>query len=91
MKDFPLKNFWDHVIVVNTFANPGDETFREFMEEPHEKYIETILQCNNLINFIKNNNIENTKDIKQTIMGAVLAFALPILVTAFGRAIAAIL
>ena len=48
MKAFPLKNFWEHVIVVNMYANPGDESFRDFMEEPHENYIEKILDFKNL-------------------------------------------
>ena len=65
MKAFPLKNFWEHVIVVNTYANPGDETFRDFMEQPHEKYIEKILNCDNLIEFMKNNSINIPEDIKE--------------------------
>ena len=50
---------------INTFANPRDETFREFMEEPHEKYIETILKGDNLIDYMKNNGIDIPKDIKE--------------------------
>ena len=29
MEAFPLQNFWDHVIIVNSWANPHDESFTE--------------------------------------------------------------
>ena len=65
MEAFPIKDFWEHVIVVNTFANPHDESFTDFMEEPHEKYVDKILKCENLIEFMKSKDIYIPQDIKE--------------------------
>ena len=65
MEAFPIKDFWEHVIVVNTFANPHDETFTDYMEEMHEKYVDKILECENLIEFMKSKGIDIPQDIKE--------------------------
>ena len=65
MEAFPIKDFWEHVIVVNTFANPHDETFTDYMEEMHEKYVDKILECENLTEFMKSKGIDIPQDIKE--------------------------
>ena len=65
MEAFPIKDFWEHVIVVNTWANPNDESFTDFMEEPHEKYVDKILNCKNLTEFMKSKDIDIPQDIKE--------------------------
>ena len=44
MEAFPLKTFWDHVIIVNTWANPNDEDFQDYLEEKDETYLEKLLK-----------------------------------------------
>jgi len=48
MESFPLKTFLDHVIIVNTWANPYDESYNDYMQENHESFIETLLKSQNL-------------------------------------------
>ena len=57
MEAFPLQAFWEHVIIVNTWANPYDETFRDYISEPHETFLEKILQCKYLLNKMQENKI----------------------------------
>jgi predicted GTPase len=40
---FPKTNFWDHVIVINTFANPNDESFKYYFENEKELFLDKIL------------------------------------------------
>ena len=47
MEAFPIQTFWDHLIIVNTWANPHDETYMDYKEEEHETFLEKILQCKN--------------------------------------------
>ena len=65
MEAFPLKTFWDHVIIVNTWANPHDETVNDFLNEPHETYLEKILTCDNLKNIMKEKNINVPSKLKE--------------------------
>jgi len=65
MEAFPIKDFWEHVIVVNTFANQHDETFTDYMEGMHEKYVDKILECENLTEFMKSKGIDIPQDIKE--------------------------
>ena len=48
MEAFPKKNFWDHVIVINTFSNPNDESFREYFENEKEFFLDKIINCRNI-------------------------------------------
>lgn len=57
MEAFPLRNFWDHVIIVNSWANPHDETVQDYLNEPHEKFWDKILECNKLMETMKSKNI----------------------------------
>ena len=65
MEAFPLKTFWDHVIIVNTWANPHDETVNDFLNEPHETYLEKILTCDNLKNIMTKKNINVPSKLKE--------------------------
>ena len=65
MEAFPLKTFWDHVIIVNTWANPHDEAFLDYMEEKDETYLEKILKCDNLIKIMKEKNINIPSKLKE--------------------------
>ncbi len=65
MEAFPIKNFWEHVIIVNIFSNTGKEYFTDLMEEQHEKYVDKILKCKNLIEFMKSKDIDIPQDIKE--------------------------
>lgn len=58
MKAFPLKNFWEHVIVINTFSNPNNDDFKDFLVENGEKFEEKINNSNNLVEIMKKMNID---------------------------------
>ena len=62
---FPMKNFWDHVIIVNSWANPHDESFTDYMEEGHEKFLNKILGCKKLLEKMKEKDIQRPKDLKE--------------------------
>lgn len=66
MDAFPLKTFWDHVIVVNSWANPHDESFTDYIEEgKHENFFNKIIECNYLLNVMKEKNINRPRELKE--------------------------
>lgn len=65
MEAFPMKNFWDHVIIVNSWANPHDESFNDYMEEGHQKFLDKILGCQHLLKKMKEKDIQRPKDLKE--------------------------
>jgi len=48
MDAFPKKNFWDHVIIVNSRANKHNEDFKDYLENDYEEFINKIKECENL-------------------------------------------
>ena len=42
MDVFPKKNFWDHVIIVNSRANKYNEDFKDYLENDYEEFINKI-------------------------------------------------
>ena len=58
MEVFPLKNFWKNVIIVNSWANPHDETYQDYLEEKHETFLDKLLSCEKLLQVMRNKNIE---------------------------------
>ena len=65
MEAFPKKNFWDHVIVINTFSNPNDESFREYFENEKEFFLDKIINCRNIRELMEKKNIEMPKNITE--------------------------
>lgn len=58
MEAFPLQTFWENVIIVNTWANPHDESFTDYINEPHETFLEKILECTYLLKKMNEKNIK---------------------------------
>ena len=59
MESFPLENFWDHVIIVNTHANPKDESFKYYYERKQKQnFSEKINKCKNLKDFMYEKKIK---------------------------------
>ena len=65
MEAFPLKTFWDHVIIVNTWANPHDESYTDHIKEGHENFLDKILECQNLLNIMYQKNINPPTKLKE--------------------------
>ena len=65
MEAFPLKTFWEHVIIVNTWANPHDESYTDHMIEGHENFLDKILECQNLLNIMNQKNINLPTTLKE--------------------------
>ena len=66
MDAFPLKTFWDHVIVVNSWANPHDEFYTDYIEEgKHENFFNQIMKSDYLLNVMKEKNINKPKELKE--------------------------
>lgn len=65
MEAFPLKTFWEHVIIVNTWANPHDESYTDHMKEGHENFLDKILECQNLLNIMGQKNINLPTTLKE--------------------------
>ena len=82
MSSFPLKDFWDHVMIVNSWANPDDESFQDYMEEKRVTFCDKILKCEKLLKvmrekcikiptrlkeyFISSKNVKNNRKIQET-------------------------
>lgn len=65
IESFPLENFWDHVIVINTWANPKDENFKEYYEKERQFFIDKIDKCRNLKDFMAEKRIKFPSHIKE--------------------------
>ena len=65
MEAFPLRDFWEHIIIVNTWANPHDESFQDYMNEQHETFLEKILQCENLKKIMESKKIDVPHSLKE--------------------------
>lgn len=65
MNSFPQRNFWEHVIIVNTRANKQNEEFKEFMEEEYENFADKINNCENLKNHMLKMGINNPIKLKE--------------------------
>ena len=65
MEAFPKTNFWDHVIVINTFSNPRDESFLEYYENEKELFLDKIINCRNIREFMEVKGIEMPKNITE--------------------------
>ena len=71
MESFPLKDFWDHVIVVNTWSDPGSNQFKRFMKEKYQSFRKKINGCDNLKKYMKKHKITFPKEIKEYFIDAV--------------------
>lgn len=65
MEAFPLKTFWQHVIIVNTWANPHDESYTDYMEQPHDEFLKSVLECKNLLKIMGEKNINRPTALKE--------------------------
>ena len=65
IESFPLENFWDHVIVINTWANPEDENFKEYYEKERQFFLDKIDKCRNLKDFMAEKRIKFPSHIKE--------------------------
>ena len=65
MEAFPKENFWDHVIVINTFSNPNDESFIEYFKKKKELFLNKIINCRNIREFMEKKNIKLPRHIKE--------------------------
>ena len=65
IESFPLENFWDHVIVINTWANPKDENFKEYYEKERQFFLDKIDKCRNLKDFMAEKRIKFPSHIKE--------------------------
>jgi hypothetical protein len=65
METFPLKNFWKHVIIVNTRAIPSDEAFQDFLEEGPPSFLDNLLANENMKKIMKEKNINIPTEIKE--------------------------
>ena len=65
MEAFPKENFWDHVIIINTFSNPKDESFREYFENEKELFLDKITNCRNIREFMEKKGIKMPKNITE--------------------------
>ena len=57
MDSFPLKDFWDHVIIVNNRCVPTDSAYQDFLEENPENFLDKLKNCDNLKNYMKDKGI----------------------------------
>ena len=65
MNAFPLRDFWEHVIIVNSWANPCDESFQDYLEERRESFSHKIHSCKNLLQIMRQKGINQPTFIKE--------------------------
>ena len=65
MNAFPTRKFWEHVIVVNTYANKHSEDFKDFYRNDYESFAHKINDCSNLKNIMSQKEIDFPVKIKE--------------------------
>ena len=65
MDSFPLENFWDHVIIINTWANPNEENFKEYYENDRQFFVDKINKCSNLKDYMIKKGIKLPNNITE--------------------------
>lgn len=65
MDSFPLENFWDHVIIVNTWANPKDENYLNYYNHKKQYFVDKVNNCQNLKDYMYRKRIKIPYQIKE--------------------------
>ena len=65
MDSFPLENFWDHVIIINTWANPNEENFQDYYENDRQFFFDKINKCTNLKDYMIKKGIKFPNNITE--------------------------
>ncbi len=68
MESFPLKNFWDHVIIVNTWADTESRSFKDFMKKLYQSFRDKINSCENLKKYMKKKKQNFPKKLKNILL-----------------------
>lgn len=76
MESFPLKNFWEHTIIVNTFAEKTSRAFKLYLKN-HQPFCEKIIEQPRLLEYMKKNNIDIPKKIKEYFIDSKLYLEYP--------------
>lgn len=64
MECFPLKDFWKHVIIVNTHAEKTS-AFKVFMKKEYQPMVEKIKEDKELMNYMKEHEINEPEKIQE--------------------------
>lgn len=64
MESFPLKNFWEHAIVINTFADKSNRAFNLYMKK-HQSFCDKIKEQERLMEHMVKHKIDIPKKIKE--------------------------
>lgn len=62
---FPLENFWDHVIIINTYANPKDESYMDYYMNERQSFLDKINKCKGLKDYMIQKGIRIPNEIKE--------------------------
>jgi hypothetical protein len=65
MDSFPLENFWDHVIIINTWANPNEENFKDYYENDRQFFFDKIKKCPNIKDYMDKKGIKIPNNITE--------------------------
>lgn len=65
MDSFPLENFWDHVIIINTWANPNEENFKDYYENDRQFFFDKINKCSNIKDYMIEKGIKIPNNITE--------------------------
>ena len=65
MDSFPLENFWDHVIIINTWANPNEENFKDYYENDRQFFFDKIKKCPNIKDYMDKKGIKTPNNITE--------------------------
>lgn len=65
MEAFPLKNFWDHVLIINSWANPNDENFRYYLEDKPLSFLDKLKECKSIKEYMNKKGINFPINIKE--------------------------
>jgi hypothetical protein len=65
MDSFPLENFWDHVIIINTWANPNEENFKDYYENDRQFFFDKINKCPNIKDYMDKKGIKTPNNITE--------------------------
>ena len=65
MKIFPIKDFWNHVIIIYSFCNPENIAFSKFMKQNNITFYEKVASHDKITLFMKEKKIIFPSSIKE--------------------------
>lgn len=73
MEAFPIKTFWNHVIMVNSWSNPHDQNVIYYKKNQHQPFLDKVLENELLMAYMDENKIDKPIKIDEFFVDSVVS------------------